>query len=118
MKTTITVGAFALSALAAMAQQSDKRPNIIFILSDDHATQAISAYGHPISSLAPTPNIDRIAGNGAIFRSNYCRDRAGQASLPASTVTRTASWLTGTKRSTAHNRHCRRYCRRTAMRQR
>tara|TARA_R110002049_G_scaffold202969_1_gene373480 strand:- start:6 stop:1667 length:1662 start_codon:yes stop_codon:yes gene_type:complete len=49
-----------------------KRPNIIFIMADDHATQAISAYGHPISQLAPTPNIDRIADEGAIFRNNFC----------------------------------------------
>ena len=48
------------------------RPNIIFIMADDHATQAISAYGHPISKLAPTPNIDRIAKEGAIFRNNFC----------------------------------------------
>lgn len=41
-----------------------RRPNIIFILSDDHAYQAISAYG---SKLAQTPNIDRIAREGAIF---------------------------------------------------
>ncbi|MGB7393810.1 MAG: sulfatase [Pricia sp.] len=44
------------------------RPNILFIMADDHAMQAISAYGHPISQLAPTPNIDRIAENGALFR--------------------------------------------------
>ena len=49
-----------------------KRPNIIFIMADDHATQAISAYGHPISKLAPTPNIDRIASEGAIFNNNFC----------------------------------------------
>jgi len=48
-----------------------KRPNIIFIMSDDHAMQAISAYGHPISQLAPTPNIDRIAQNGALFNHSY-----------------------------------------------
>ncbi|WP_303318449.1 sulfatase [Flavivirga abyssicola] len=48
------------------------RPNIIFIMADDHATQAISAYGHPISQLAPTPNIDRIANEGAIFKNNFC----------------------------------------------
>jgi len=48
------------------------RPNIIFIMADDHATQAISAYGHPISKLAPTPNIDRIANDGAIFKNNFC----------------------------------------------
>ena len=43
-----------------------KRPNIIFIMSDDHAIQAISAYGHPIGKVASTPNIDRIAENGAL----------------------------------------------------
>jgi arylsulfatase A-like enzyme len=41
-----------------------RRPNIIFIISDDHAYQAISAYG---STLAQTPNIDRIANGGALF---------------------------------------------------
>lgn len=41
------------------------RPNIIFILSDDHAYQAIGAYGNRI---AKTPNIDRIAKEGAIFQ--------------------------------------------------
>lgn len=47
-----------------VAETSSKPPNIIFIMSDDHAFQAISAYGHPVSQLAPTPNIDRIANNG------------------------------------------------------
>lgn len=49
-----------------------KRPNIIFIMSDDHAVQAISAYGHPVSKLAPTPNIDRIAQNGTVFNNSFC----------------------------------------------
>ncbi|MBO3097774.1 sulfatase family protein [Gelidibacter pelagius] len=52
--------------------QPEQRPNIIYIMADDHATQAISAYGHPISKLAPTPNIDRIADEGAIFMNNFC----------------------------------------------
>ncbi len=55
-----------------LAEAPKKRPNIIFIMADDHATQAISAYGHPISQLAPTPNIDRIANEGAIFKNNFC----------------------------------------------
>ncbi len=42
-------------------------PNIIVIFSDDHAYQAISAYG---SKLAKTPNIDRIANEGAILYTN------------------------------------------------
>ncbi|MBO2542890.1 sulfatase [Salegentibacter sp. BDJ18] len=49
-----------------------KRPNIVFIMTDDHAAQAISAYGHPVSKLAPTPNIDRIAQNGVKFNNNFC----------------------------------------------
>lgn len=47
--------------------QSD-RPNIIFILSDDHAYQATSAYGNKLVS---TPNIDRIAREGAILYKNF-----------------------------------------------
>jgi arylsulfatase A-like enzyme len=39
-------------------------PNIVFIMSDDHAYQAISAYGHGLNE---TPNIDRLAEEGAIF---------------------------------------------------
>ncbi|MEO1011100.1 MAG: sulfatase [Bacteroidota bacterium] len=48
-----------------------ERPNIIFIMADDHAIQAISAYDHPISQLAPTPNIDRLAQNGALFTHSF-----------------------------------------------
>jgi len=44
--------------------QDEKPPNILFIMSDDHAYQAISAYGH---NLNETPNIDRIANEGALF---------------------------------------------------
>lgn len=47
-----------------------RHPNIIFIMSDDHAFQAISAYGGPLADLAPTPNIDRIAKAGMLF--NRC----------------------------------------------
>jgi hypothetical protein len=47
------------------------RPNIVYIMSDDHAYQAISAYGGPLKDLAPTPNIDRIAANGSLCNNNY-----------------------------------------------
>ncbi|MBE2212257.1 MAG: sulfatase-like hydrolase/transferase, partial [Opitutaceae bacterium] len=42
------------------------RPNIVFILSDDHAWQAISAYGDE-RHLIQTPNIDRLAREGMRF---------------------------------------------------
>lgn len=44
--------------------KSNDRPNIIFIMSDDHAYQAISAYDN---RLIETPNIDRIAKMGMLF---------------------------------------------------
>src|SRR5690606_15670725 len=47
---------------------SQNRPNIIFILSDDHAYQAISAYGN---TLVQTPNIDRIAKEGVLIENNF-----------------------------------------------
>jgi arylsulfatase A-like enzyme len=46
---------------------SPSRPNIIFILADDHASKAISAYNAGINS---TPNIDRLATEGMKF--NHC----------------------------------------------
>ena len=44
--------------------ETDNRPNILFIMSDDHAYQAISAYD---KRLINTPNIDRIADDGILF---------------------------------------------------
>ena len=48
-------------------KQKEKRPNIIFIFSEDHAYQAISAYGGRLKDYAPTPNIDRIGAEGMRF---------------------------------------------------
>jgi len=49
--------------------QEESRPNIVFIFTDDHALQAISAYGSVINK---TPNIDRLAEEGMIFRNAFC----------------------------------------------
>lgn len=53
-----------LKAQTGTLQAPAKQPNIIFIFSDDHAYQAISAYGN---KQVQTPNIDRIAREGARF---------------------------------------------------
>jgi len=55
-----------LLAVPALAAEPAKQPNIVFIFSDDHAYQAISAYNHPLK-LNATPNIDRIAKAGTRF---------------------------------------------------
>ena len=60
------------SALVASCALAAERPNIVFIFSDDHALNAISAYGGPLKDVAPTPNLDRIANDGAIFTRSYC----------------------------------------------
>lgn len=69
----LAVASFGVVSVAQAEPQKTKKPlNVIYIMSDDHAVQAISAYGHPVGKLAPTPNIDRIANNGALFMRNYC----------------------------------------------
>lgn len=57
---------FTCSTVKEEPQQ--KRPNILFIMTDDHAYQAISAYS---DKLIQTPNIDRIAKEGILF-TNAC----------------------------------------------
>ncbi len=47
----------------------DKRPNIIFIMTDDHAAHAMSCYGSRINE---TPNMDRIAEGGMRFDNCFC----------------------------------------------
>lgn len=51
---------------AASAAQPDQRPNIVFIFSDDHAWQALSAYGDE-RKLLHTPHLDRLAHEGMRF---------------------------------------------------
>ena len=48
---------------------SDSRPNILFIMSDDHAAHAMSCYGSRINQ---TPNLDRIASGGMRFDNCFC----------------------------------------------
>jgi len=58
MKRLVLAAVLLASAPAAVAAA---RPNIIFIMSDDHAAQAISAYGSRVNT---TPNIDRLGREG------------------------------------------------------
>ncbi|SHE81718.1 Arylsulfatase A [Mariniphaga anaerophila] len=54
--------------VASRQEQEEKRPNILFIMSDDHTTQAMSCYG---SKLIETPNLDRISEEGMQFEHCY-----------------------------------------------
>jgi arylsulfatase A-like enzyme len=68
MKNKLFLGLITIIGLAACQPEKAKRPNILFIMSDDHAYQAISAYDN---TLIETPNIDRIANEGMLF-TNAC----------------------------------------------
>ena len=62
----LPLAAAGLSACSNAVEQ--ERPNIIFIMTDDHATQAMSCYG---GNLIETPNMDRIADEGMRFDNCY-----------------------------------------------
>lgn len=75
-----TLSALALSLLAAAAASAAepapairavpaKRPNVVFILTDDQRWDALSCAGHPYLK---TPNLDRIAAEGVRFRNAFC----------------------------------------------
>ena len=52
--------------------QKKKKPNILFIMSDDHTSQAFGVYGSRLASLNPTPTIDRLAHEGMLFENAFC----------------------------------------------
>ena len=64
--------AVATTATTAVAAQPARRPNIVFIFSDDHAPHAIGAYNGWLKSVNPTPNIDALAASGMLFRNSFC----------------------------------------------
>lgn len=59
-------------AATALSRTVNQQPNILFIMSDDHAAHAISAYKGRLAAVAPTPNIDRLANEGILFENAFC----------------------------------------------
>ena len=66
---SLVVVLFASSLLPVLAAS---QPNILFIMSDDHAAHGIGAYGGRLASLDPTPNIDRLAREGVRLTNCFC----------------------------------------------
>ena len=77
MNNSIKSGAFLAPALLFAAcgggqKEAKQKPlNIVHIMTDDHSYQTISAYGHALGKLAPTPNLDRLAAKGMLFRQAF-----------------------------------------------
>lgn len=73
---SLTRPALVLSLLCTAFQSSFAevavKPNILYIMSDDHAAQAIGAYGGRLAALNPTPAIDALASEGMLFEDVFC----------------------------------------------
>ena len=80
--------------VAALASQSEARPNILFILSDDHTSQTWGIYGGHLADYARTDNIQRLAREGVTLDNCYCTNSISTPSAPrysqAATATTTA----------------------------
>ena len=61
-----------MSGLSALSFAEQDKPNILFIFSDDHATDAIGAYDGRLKSVNPTPAIDKLAAQGMVMRNSFC----------------------------------------------
>ncbi|MCD6394709.1 MAG: sulfatase-like hydrolase/transferase [Planctomycetes bacterium] len=57
---------------AAAEARKPLRPNILYIMSDDHCARAIGIYGRRLAKLNPTPNLDKLARNGMVFDNVFC----------------------------------------------
>ena len=80
------------SARAAEAGPAGKRPNVIFLFTDDQRGDTIAALGNPYIQ---TPNFDALVKNGFVFRRAYCQGGySGAVCLPArQMVLRGRSWM-------------------------
>ena len=64
LKLWLLTGVVLLPAFLLAQNKQSRRPNIIYMMSDDHGYQAISAYGYGLNH---TPNIDALAEKGMLF---------------------------------------------------
>lgn len=60
-----------LAGMTAVATNAAK-PNILFVMSDDHTSQAVGVYGGRLAKLNPTPTIDSLAREGIVMENAFC----------------------------------------------
>lgn len=68
----LTILTLLVLGLVCQMQGKESRPNILFIMSDDHTSQAVGAYATVLKDLNPTPNIDSLAEEGIVFDNAFC----------------------------------------------
>jgi len=72
MKLTTLISTAAFLVGLASLSVADKRPNILFIFTDDHAPHSISAYDGWLKKVRATPTIDKLAAEGMLFVNSFC----------------------------------------------
>lgn len=68
ISTLLVLAVILIHSCNVVKEKETASPNILFIMSDDHAYQAVSCYGHDLNA---TPNIDRIANEGVMFNHSF-----------------------------------------------
>jgi arylsulfatase A-like enzyme len=63
---------FACVFALCVSRAAKRPPNILFIMSDDHTSQAVGAYATLLKDLNPTPTIDTLAAEGITFDNAFC----------------------------------------------
>ncbi len=61
-----------LAGLSNAREEDAKRPNILFVMSDDHSANALGCYPSLLSDLVRTPNLDRLADGGVRLDNCFC----------------------------------------------
>ena len=94
MKRLLSIPLCLLALLALGQAQAAKRPNILFMMSDDHAAEGIGAYGSWLKDYVHTPAIDRLVAEGMRF-TNVCCNNSICSPSRASIISGQYSHVTG-----------------------
>ena len=94
MKRLLSIPLCLLALLALGQAQAAKRPNILFMMADDHASEGIAAYGSWLKDYVHTPAIDRLAAEGMRF-TNVCCNNSICSPSRASIISGQYSHVTG-----------------------
>ncbi|MDU0354575.1 sulfatase-like hydrolase/transferase [Paraglaciecola aquimarina] len=70
--TLISCNKESVSTSVVKGQGANQAYNILFVMSDDHTASAIGAYQSRLATLDPTPNIDKLATEGTLFKQCIC----------------------------------------------
>ena len=69
-RSVVSAAGYAVAASTALGQtRNSRRPNILFICSDQHSGPVLGASHHPV---VKTPNLDALAARGVNFQNSYC----------------------------------------------